>query len=86
MRVKKGQRVKMGHQEIAGVLWGSVLLCCALSCSGGRFATDIPRAKWLIIKYLKLHFMLLPSHNPKVVGSNPTPATNKIKDLRKRVR
>ena len=26
-----------------------------------------------------------PSHNPKVVGSNPTPATNKIKDLRNSV-
>ncbi len=24
------------------------------------------------------------AHNPKVVGSNPTPATNKIKDLRQR--
>jgi hypothetical protein len=51
------------------------LLC--LVVLWGRFATDIPRARWLIIKYLKLHFMLLSSHNPKVVGSNPTPATNK---------
>ncbi len=23
--------VEKGHQEIAGVLWGSVLFCCALS-------------------------------------------------------
>src|SRR5580700_7348166 len=43
----------MGHQEIAGVLWKSVLLCCAFPCSGGRFATDIPRATLLIIKKLQ---------------------------------
>src|SRR5258708_32986517 len=31
---KKGPRkVKMGHQQIAGVLWKSVVLCCAFPCS-----------------------------------------------------
>jgi hypothetical protein len=27
-------------------------------------------------------FLVLRSHNPKVVGSNPTPATNKINELK----
>jgi hypothetical protein len=31
---KGRQTVKRGHHEIAGVLWKSVLLCCAFPCSG----------------------------------------------------
>ena len=31
---KGRQTVKIGHHEIAGVLWKSVLLCCAFLCSG----------------------------------------------------
>jgi hypothetical protein len=33
-REKQAQRVKMGYQEIAGVLREFVVLCCASSCSG----------------------------------------------------
>jgi hypothetical protein len=74
---KGRQTVKMGHQEIAGVLWESVMLCCAFPCSGVDFATDIPRARLLKIQYLQIQenrYSMRPlSHNPKVVGSNPTP-------------
>jgi hypothetical protein len=34
--------VEKGHQEIAGVLWGSVLLCCASSCSGVDLQRTVP--------------------------------------------
>ena len=51
---KGRQTVKMGHHEIAGVLWKSVLLCCAFPWLGGRFATDIPRVRLLRIKYFQI--------------------------------
>jgi hypothetical protein len=42
----------------------------------GRFATDIPRAKLLKIKYIQSPKASQLTHNPKVAGSNPAPATN----------
>jgi len=55
------------HHEVAGVLWGSGLLCCASSCSGVRFATDIPRArliKSITCERKKITFFVRSSYEP----------------------
>jgi hypothetical protein len=79
------QRAKLSRKGAPGDCGSFVGVCPALLCLvalWGRFATDIPRAKWLIIKYLKLRFMLPSSHNPKVADSNQSPAANWFNELR----
>jgi hypothetical protein len=51
---KGAPRGRKGHHEIAGVLWESVLLCCAFLCSGVDLQRTSPQAKLLKIKHLQI--------------------------------